>query len=460
MKLKSPSIGFAFFLVCTVMVSLLLRPASAQDRQPNIVLIISDDQAWTDYSFMGHDEIKTPNLDELAKQSVLFRRGHVPTALCRASLLTMITGRYAHQHGVTGNDPSPKYAKSGSDLYRQRCDTLISFIGKLATIPKLLTAQGYVCFQSGKWWEGGYQQGGFSDGMTRGFPEKGGRHGDDGLQIGRDGLQPVTDFIDKAVADDKPFFCWFAPIMPHTPHNPPPRFLDKRKDSGLPESIAKYHSMCEWFDESCGELIQYIDAKGIADNTLIVYVCDNGWIQNPNSRRYALRSKQTPYEGGVRTPIMFCWPGHLKPADRPELCSSIDLMPTILAAARAEIPQDLPGLNLLPYMEDGKPIPREVIFGETFAHDIADLQNPEASLLFRWCIDGPWKLILTYDGEVNRHAATHPRTEKRPQLFNVVTDPGETNNVAGEHPEIVAALVEKIGDWYPVTERKTITKFE
>ena len=123
-------------------------------------------------------------------------------------------------------------------------------------------------------------------------------------------------------------------------------------------------------------------------------------------------------------------------------------------------PRGLPGIDLLPYMRDGKPIPREVIFGETFAHDIADIQNPEASLLFRWCIDGKWKLILTYDGEANRHAATHPRIEKRPQLFNVITDPGETKNVAAEHPDVVAALVKKIGDWYPVKQRKTMTKFE
>ena len=81
---------------------------------PNIVYIISDDQAWTDYGFMGHPQIKTPNLDQLAAESVVFRRGYVPTALCRPSLLTLATGQYAHVHGVTGNDPSPKYARRDS----------------------------------------------------------------------------------------------------------------------------------------------------------------------------------------------------------------------------------------------------------------------------------------------------------------------------------------------------------
>ncbi|MFP6612358.1 MAG: sulfatase, partial [Pirellulales bacterium] len=87
-------------------------------------------------------------------------------------------------------------------------------------------------------------------------------------------------------------------------------------------------------------------------------------------------------------------------------------------------------------------------------------EKPEASLLFRWCIAGRWKLLLTYDGEVNRYQSTHPRTERRPQLFDLTEDPHEKKNRAAEHPEIVAQLAEKIGDWYPVTEREVLTRFK
>jgi len=139
------------------------------------------------------------------------------------------------------------------------------------------------------------------------------------------------------------------------------------------------------------------------------------------------------------------------------LASSIDLVPTILAAAGARIPRDLPGLNLLPNLESGKKIDRDAIFGEGFAHDIADIAKPEASLLYRWCIEGKWKLLLTYDGEVNRYQSTHPRTEKGPQLFDLLADPSEETNVAAEHPDVVARLAKRIADWYPVTERKTQT---
>ena len=435
-------------------------PCLSAQGQPNIVMIISDDQAWTDYSFMGHDKIKTPHLDQLARQSVVFRRGYVPTALCRPSLMTMITGRYAHQHGVTGNDPSPKYAAPGTELNKERRAELISNIDKFETIPKKLAAKGYVCHQSGKWWEGNFKRGGFTHGMTRGFPQARGRHGDDGLKIGRDGMEAVTDFVDMAIEQQKPFFLWYAPFLPHSPHNPPQRLLNKYDDGDLPKTVAKYYAMCEWFDETCGQLISHLENKGVRDNTLIVYVCDNGWIQSPDSRKYAPRSKQTPYEGGIRTPIMFSWPQNFQPAERGELCSSIDLMPTILAAANLDSVGDLPGLNLIPNLKSGDPIKRESVFGESFAHDIADLNNPEASLLYRWCIHGKWKLLLTYDGEVNRYKSTHPRTEKRPQLFDLSNDPQELKNVADEHPDVVVDLAKKIADWYPLKERKTLTSFD
>ena len=431
----------------------------AASDKPNIVLILSDDQSWTDYSFMGHDTIRTPHLDKLSEQSVLFRRGYVPTALCRPSLMTLVTGHYAHRHGVTGNDPSPKYAKRDSDLYKERRATLISYIDQFETLPELLGEQGYLSHQSGKWWEGNFKHGGFTHGMTRGFPQPGGRHGDDGLKIGREGMKPVKDFVEMAVDKDKPFFLWYAPFLPHTPHNPPKRLFDKYKDKVDSPHVARYYAMCEWFDETCGELLGIVDDAGVRDNTMVVYVTDNGWIQDPDKGKYAPRSKQTPYEGGIRTPIMFQWPGKLKPADRPELVSSIDLVPTMLAAAGASIPKDLPGLNLLSHIKSGTKIERKHVLGEGFSHDIADIKNPQASLLYRWAIEGKWKLLLTYDGEVNRYQTTHPRTEKRPQLFDLIADPFEKSNLAAQNPDVVRRLGGYIQSWYSADQRQVRLKY-
>jgi uncharacterized sulfatase len=431
----------------------------AADAPPNIVLIIADDQAWTDYGFMGHPLIQTPNLDRLAARSALFTRGYVPTALCRPSLATLATGLYAHQHRISGNDPSHTLAAPDSPEYASLRERLIAHIDQQPTVPKVLARRGYLSHQSGKWWEGPYARGGFTHGMTRGFPQQGGRHGDDGLKIGREGLQPVFDFVEHAVAERKPFFLWYAPFLPHSPHNPPERLLARYRDKVESLHVAKYYAMCEWADENCGELIGFIERKGLTPNTLFVYIADNGWIQDPNSNNYALRSKQSPNEGGVRQPIMLSWQGVIPAGKRDELVSSIDLAPTMLSAAGATIPQDLPGIDLLSVVRDGKPLARDTIFGEVFAHDIADLDKPEASLIYRWAIEGRWKLLLTYDGVLGRYASTHPRTEKRPQLYDLLADPREEHNLAAKHPEIVARLADKIAAWWPVTERKCITRW-
>ena len=448
---------FPFAFATTVV---LLNCANAPCAEhPNVVMIISDDQAWTDYGFMGHESVKTPNLDKLASESAVFKRGYVPTALCRPSLMTLLTGHYASTHGVTGNDPSPKYAERGSDLYNSRRAKLISYLDNYETVPEALGKLGYLSHQSGKLWEGSYQNCGFTHGMTRGFPEPGGRHGDDGLRIGREGMQPIAEFVNMATQNDKPFFLWYAPFLPHSPHNPPKRLLDKYSE-GRPDSIAKYYAMCEWFDETCGQLMKILEDNDASEDTLVVYVCDNGWIQDPKSKKYAPRSKQTPYEGGIRTPIMYRWLKRIPPGDRSELASSIDIVPTILGAVGIPVPDELPGLNLMPNLESRSPIQRDTILGESFAHDIADVENPQASLLFRWAIEGKWKLLLTYDGETNRYASTHPRSEKRPQLFDLMADPHEKNNLAKDHPDVVSRLAKKIGNWYPVEQREALLVFE
>ena len=417
-----------------------LADEEPKDDRPNIVLILSDDQAWTDYSFMGHEHIETPRLDELAAESVVFRRGYVPTSLCRPSLMSIITGRYASSHGVTGNDPSPAVAPRGSEADDRRRAELIAKIDDFTTVAGALSAAGYATFQTGKWWEGAPQRGGFEAGMTRGFPKPAGRHGDDGLKIGRTTMKPVDDFIARSTADQKPFFLWYAPFLPHAPHDPPPERLAKYVAMGLSDPVARYYANCERFDETCGHVLDQLDAAGVADNTLIVYLTDNGWIQSEQRNRFAARSKQTPYEGGVRTPIMYRWPSKLPAAERPELATSLDIMPTMLAAAGVEAPGDLPGLNLLPALSTGDPIDRDTIFGEGFSHDIIDLDDPSETLMYRWVIQGDWKLIRHFPGVVTRYAEFHPTDTPEVQLYDLANDPAEQHDRAADRPGKVAKL--------------------
>lgn len=427
---------------------------------------------------MGHPQIETPHLDRLAADSAVFTRGYVPTALCRPALATFANGLYAHQSKITGNDPTPlagegrgagkakgkgkgAAAPAESAEYAALRGKLIGKFYEHPSIAQLLGGQGYLSHQSGKWWEGAPKRAGFTAGMTRGFPNPGGRHGDDGLKIGREGMEPVFEFIDQATAEKKPFFLWYAPFMPHTPHTPPDRLFQKYKAKGIESDfVARYYAMVEWFDETCGQLIEKIEQKGLTEKTLFVYVGDNGWIQEPNAGGYAPRSKQSANEGGTRQPTMFSWKGTIRPGDRgAQLCSSIDIVPTALAAAGLKPVANLPGLNLLPILQSGEPTARKEVFGETFAHDVADIDDPEATLLYRWVVEGKWKLLLTYDGKVNRYASSHPRTEKRPQLFDLLADPHEDKNVAADHPEVVAKLAAQLQDWWPVTKRQVLTQW-
>lgn len=433
-----------------------------------MLLIISDDQAWNDYSFMGHDVIQTPRLDQLARESVTFRRGYVPTSLCRPSLATMITGRYPHQHGITGNDPAIPADLRGNArkdaTYLELCEKLISKIDSQVTLAEVLRDHGYRTLQTGKWWEGSYARGGFQFGMTHGDPDRGGRHGDEGLKIARNGLQPIYDFI--AQDSEKPFFIWHAPFLPHAPHNPPQRLLNKYQAEGRPIELARYYAMCEWFDETCGELLDYLDEHNLRENTLVVYVTDNGWIQmTPQveapqgwNKGFAPRSKQSPYEGGVRTPIMFRLPGQLAPRmDDRSLVSSIDLMPTILDVCHIEPPQGLPGISLVSAFR-GKRLDRDIVFGEGYAHDVADIDDPTASLLYRWCIDGSWKLIVFHEGKTGRNAKVHSRENLKPELYNLSDDPFEENDLADQHPDLVDRLTTELNKHWDPSSQPQATK--
>jgi len=407
-----------------------------KETLPNIVFILSDDQAWTDYGFMGHEHIETPNIDKLAKESVTFTHGYVPTSLCAPSLASIITGIYPRDHMVLANDrvlpgddkgDGPAWQASWRE---KNYKPVIENFKTLNTLPKMLKEKGYLSFQTGKWWIGNYANGGFDYGMTHGDPERGGRHGDYGLEIGRKGMDTLNSYIDLALEKKKPFFMWYAPFLPHSPHNPPDSLLQKYIPKAPTEQIAKYWAMCEWFDITCGQLADYIEEKGQTENTLFVYVCDNGWVQNEDNPRYNPISKQSPYDYGMRTPIMFKWKGKITPKlDERSLVSSLDMIPTVLDLLGMAIPEELDGINVLNENELQK---REAIFGEIYTHDF---NTVDESLKYRIAITEPYKLIVP--NEKNR-------PNEQTQLFDIYKDPFEQVDIAAEHPEIVEDLMKKI----------------
>jgi uncharacterized sulfatase len=408
--------------------------AAPADPPPNVLMIVSDDQCWSDFGFMGSKNVRTPHLDRLAAQSAVYVNGYVPTALCSPSLASILTGWYPHQHGVFANDPPDGVEREKLYQLFRRNDTL----------PSLLGQAGYRSFQTGKFWGGHFSNGGFSEGMTTS-----GRHGEQGLTIGRQTMQPIYDFIRRN--REQPFFVWYAPMLPHEPHNPTDRILGRYVAAGHHPKLAAYYAMCEWFDETCGALLEKLDEDGLGKNTLVVFVVDNGWIQETGPKRttrgsFAPKSKLSPYDGGLRTPILLRWPGHIAPGRFDVPVSSIDLAPTILDACGVKPRSELPGRSLLGERHAVLDKEARPVFGEAFLHTAIDLNDPAGSLTHRWVRQGAWKLIVPVD-------ASAPV-----ELYDVQSDPSEESNVARQHPEQVTQLRQQLDDWWNPSPREAVQR--
>ena len=435
-------------------------------KKPNIIFIISDDQAYDDYGFMGHEFIETPNIDRLSSESMTFTRGYASAPLCSPSLASIITGLYAFQHGITGNDPVVEYegeksygkvAETGTfpensyPVQRNKAYQRLSanfYQNKLIT--QTLSDLGYRSFQTGKWWVGSAEDAGFDGGMTHGDYLRGGRHGDEGLKIAREGLDPIYDFMEEADSLDQPFFIWYAPFLPHTPHNPPKALEEKYLKLAPSPHVARYWAMVEWFDQTTGELLDHVKEKNWEENTIIVYTCDNGWIQSIDARGYAPKSKRAPHEGGIRTPVMFKYSHVIEPGLNTEnVVSNVDLVPTVLNLLGLEN-ESLPGIDILNETEVKN---RSVVFAEAYNHDITNIAVPTESLLYKIAIEKKWKLLLPNPEMIKEEASTRKENIagyyfKDIQLFNLIEDPLELTNVASEQLEEVQRLTDEINKWW------------
>lgn len=453
----------------------------AADR-PNVVFIISDDQTYSDFGFMGHPHVRTPHLDRLAAKSARYPNGYVPSSVCRPSLVTLLTGLYPHQHGVHFNHPPPGFAKltQSPEIDKKQFDDLRNRATKLVrsvpTLPRILSAEGYRCFQTGKYWEGHWRNAGFTEGMTTAEPSDkpdalgnkklaGGDivahgNGDQGLVIGRETMQPIFDFVDDCQKKKTPFFVWYAPFLPHLPHNAPQRFREPYEGNPqVPRHAIPYYATCTWFDETVGQLIGHIEKVGLAENTLFVFVVDNGFVPDPKKPmaggdfNYTKTSKRSPFEEGLRTPILLRWDGHTQPATHHSLCSSVDLVPTVLDILKLENKApDLSGRSLWSSAIGPKPLAVQPVFGEIYPGDASTLGHPSRDLAYRWIREGRFKLIVP-----------HAPAGKKPwggylnevALYDVVADPKEQNNLAQneKHAKTLSLLKQRLDQWWtPMSE--------
>ncbi|MFT4520152.1 MAG: arylsulfatase A-like enzyme [Halioglobus sp.] len=349
-----------------------LRAVFEEDTPPqsNILLIISDDQSFDHYGFAGHPVLQTPSIDALAAQSVQYPQAYV-SSTCRPTLATMLTGLPEQRHGVS-------YI-SGPQM------------GSFSTIADRLGNAGYSSYQAGKFWEGAPDNRGFTDYMPFSTGSFTGNH-----EIGRTSIQPLFDFIDQTTS---PWFVWFSPYMPHSPHNAPANYVTLYQGLGLDSATIEYFAMISWFDDVVGELL-----AGVPEDTIVIFLADNGYVQSGFGGVPVANSKNSSYEGGIRTQLLIRHPAQ-PVITRWELATTEDVSATILSIAGA-YRDDLPGRDLL------GPVPIESMAAGS--RSSLGISTPWGQLLERWVRIDDWKLV---DSVLDAD-----------RLYNLALDPGETQN--------------------------------
>ena len=422
------------------LLALLLAPlaAFAADK-PNIILIYSDDHGWADLGVQGTDkDIRTPNLDAMARDGVRFTRGYVTAPQCVPSRAGVLTGRYQQRFGVEDNNKGPLPLEQ-------------------LTIAERLKTAGYVTGQVGKWHldlvggkkgEKGLRSTKEFMPHAQGFDEyfRGemrqylashdlqGKPFADAPHVVADNrfrvvvqTEAALSFLDRRAAKpDQPFFLYLAYYAPHVPLESPEPWFAKTPDH-LPKERRQALAMMAAMDEGIGQLRARLKAMGQEKNTLIVFIGDNGaplgkaWDGSLNTP--LIGQKGMLAEGGIRTPFFAAWPGHLPAGtvyDRPVI--SLDVAAT--AVALAGLPKDpaLDGVDLTPFVK-----------GE-------DNGSPHERLFWRWgsqaaVLEHPWKLVRLGDREE--------------MLFDVTLPDGEnlTKDQAKARPEIVARLRQALKAW-------------
>ena len=263
-------------------------------------------------------------------------------------------------------------------------------------------------------------------------------NGDAGLNIGRDGLETIYDFINEHKKE--PFMVWYAPFLPHTPHDAPEEFQELYRDNkNVPDYLKPYYANVSRFDRTIGDLMGFLEETGLDENTIVILMVDNGYRPDPGldaeeavNARADKRSKLSPYENGVRTPVIIWWKDRIEHSLQTRLVQTVDLVPTVLDAAglKDAIP-GLPGISLLPSALGRKELPDRPAFGEIYPNDAMTLGHPSDYVKMRFVRYGDYKLIIpetdNYQGD--------------PELYNLANDPEERNNLAGR-PEFEAKVRE------------------
>lgn len=420
MKLKSLS---KLLIGCAL---ILLTACAANEQKPNIVILLADDAGYADFGFMGSKDLPTPNIDRIAKQGAMFTDFHVSGSVCAPSRAGLMTGRYQHRFGAEFNNHPDGIGVPVSEQM----------------IAEMLKAEGYKTAAYGKWHLGHIEE---CHPNNRGFDEFYGfisghrsyfcdasydkKPNDKAMQLNGehtafDGY--LTDELGWKAIDfikankENPFFVYLSYNAVHTPLQAPEE--DLALYEGHPRQMLA--AMTHALDRSVGEVLNTLDEEKILDNTLVIFLSDNGGPSSNQSSNGPLKGqKGTEFEGGHRVACAMMWEGKIIAGNEfHQLASSLDLMPTIKSAAGIATEQQLPfdGVDLIPYLDGSqKGAPHESLF---------------------------WRIAPWAAARVNEYKLVDADTFAV-GLYNLNEDLGEVNNLSEEQADKLREITKSLNEW-------------
>lgn len=428
-----------FFLVSGVL--LAVGGAAKCAERPNVLLIMTDDQGYGDFSIHGNPTLKTPHIDALGRQSVRFDRFYV-NSFCSPTRAALLTGRYPLRTGVYG-------VTHGKETMRQ----------DESTLAELLQPAGYRTGCFGKWHNGEHFP---HTPPGQGFDEFFGFHNghwnnyfDSDLLRGAK-FEPTKGYITDVLTDEalafiktnreQPFLCYVAYNAPHSPYQVPDRYFNEYKARGLDDTLAAFFGMCACVDDNVGRLLKLLDELKLADNTIVLFLTDNGGTAGAKHFNAGMRGQKTSvHEGGCRVPLFVRWPEGIKePRVATPIVSHIDVVPTVLDLCGVVAPANV--------RFDGKSL-RPLLAGAAAAWPERTLftHNPiNETNRYPGAVRTPkYRLVRELTGGPQGGSkAKADRPAGAWQLYDMQADPGETKDLARDLPNVVAELSTKYEAWF------------